>query len=595
MRRSVLIVMLDVMVLSVLSLTRGGGDPSNILPVHRWSAIIEQGLAKEQLLNDEIARLKEAAARERKAAELAERLAEMARAETDTSHKREEEALLRARIAEELARASAEQEAEARMAAALAEQARSAAEQAALDAAAKAKLAQGRETEAVKRADKARLEATMAEARAREARAKEADAMTKVSIAEKTKTEAEMAAKHALDRAAQARREAITAEMARKDAEKEVEAISETSAEAEKERLVAVQRAKDAEKAVENAIARAQFAEESVARESDRLTRIEAQLRIAQEEAVAARERAASAEEAAIQKTEQVKVAEKDKEKLQTKLEKVAENAQKLQLVLAETERDAEDAAKRLDRIETERKQSIWVLMPKALRRFDVKIVAHDLISHGRNWDNEKTFQLPLVYMNHVAFAVIDMDSIGFDWMLIGKNRIDSLDITFQDVSGDKVPMRMQSDVLVNNSEPRVMFLPVMNSKGNDDVLKPMGIERIRSEQIVEGVLFKKDAGDESVRVQVTPTHGNYVSIRKKLDTKTSIKAGVGDYVTTANGLYVGVMVTKEICYVLPPTLVGKQNYTRIPITRKQGEKYFNSFSAAADQVKALVKKMPKD
>jgi len=582
------------MVLSVLTLTRGGGNSTNILPVHRWSAIIEQGLAKEQMYKEEIARLKREAERERKAAELAEKLALLAKEETDQSRKREEEALLRAKAAEEMARNAAKQEAEARMAAALAEQARKEAEKAAREAAEQARLARERESEAVKRAEQARLEAKMAEARAREAREKELEALNKVSLAEKSKIQAEMAAKQALERVAEARKAAAEAEAARRQAEEQMKAITENTAEAEKERLLALQRAKAAEEAVKIATERARFAEQAADRESDRLARIEKELRIAQAEAAAARERAARAQEAVQQKTEQVKMAERDKEKLQSKLEEVVQNAQKLQLVLAETERNAEDAAKRLERIEREKKQSIWVMLPKALRQFDVHIVARDLISYGSNWVNDHSLQLPLVYLNNVAFAVIDIGSVGFDWVLIGRDRITGLDITFRETEKGKVPMRMQSDILVHKDEPRVLYLPVINSNG-EGILKPVGIERIRAEQIIDGILFKKDDASESVRVQLTPTKGSFVAVSKKLDAKTSTKPAVGDYVTTANGLYVGVMVTKNLCYVLPQSLVGKQNFLRIPITRKPGEIYFNSFSLAADRVKEMVKKMPKD
>lgn len=80
MRRSILIVMLDVMVLSVLALTagqRGGGAGLNIpVPMYRWSSMIEEGLRKEQAFQDQVAQLEAQLA---EAAEIAKQALEQAK------------------------------------------------------------------------------------------------------------------------------------------------------------------------------------------------------------------------------------------------------------------------------------------------------------------------------------------------------------------------------------------------------------------------------------------------------------------------------------------------------------------------------------
>jgi hypothetical protein len=81
MRRSILIVMLDVMVLSVLALTAGqrsgAAGVSVPVPMYRWSSMIEESLRKEQAFQDQVAQLEaqlaEAASIAKKALEQAEK------------------------------------------------------------------------------------------------------------------------------------------------------------------------------------------------------------------------------------------------------------------------------------------------------------------------------------------------------------------------------------------------------------------------------------------------------------------------------------------------------------------------------------------
>ena len=57
MKKSALIVMVDVMVLSVLSMQVGDGDSRSPIPIHRWSELIERGMQKEELYRSKIAEL----------------------------------------------------------------------------------------------------------------------------------------------------------------------------------------------------------------------------------------------------------------------------------------------------------------------------------------------------------------------------------------------------------------------------------------------------------------------------------------------------------------------------------------------------------
>lgn len=200
MRRSILICMLDVMVLSVLALNarhQAGGGAGNIpTPTSRAARLIEEGLRNDANFRDEIARLeaqlKETAEISRKALEqaaLAEARAERQRAENLQALEKLHEA--------ELAAA----------------QARSRADVAA------------REAELVnKQASEAKAKTLELEARELEAKARADAALARVAFAEKLAKEAERRAKEA-EQSANTRDTEILAfkeEAARAQAEKEV-------------------------------------------------------------------------------------------------------------------------------------------------------------------------------------------------------------------------------------------------------------------------------------------------------------------------------------------------------------------------------------
>lgn len=127
MRRSILVVMLDVMVLSVLSLSLGRGSSGFVLPVYRWSQIVAEGLEKEQayreLVEDMQTRLAAAQAESVAAAEAAReaaiqrRIAEEAAARVEARGSEAEARALDAQVRAEVAAQKA-REAEERMAAA---------------------------------------------------------------------------------------------------------------------------------------------------------------------------------------------------------------------------------------------------------------------------------------------------------------------------------------------------------------------------------------------------------------------------------------------------------------------------------------------
>ncbi|MDZ8118868.1 hypothetical protein [Pontiella agarivorans] len=236
MRRSILICMLDVMVLSVLALnarhTAGGGAGNIPAPTGRAAGLIEEGLRNEAGYREEIARLE---ARLKESAEISRKALEQA-------------ALVEARA--ERQRAENLQALEKLRAAELAAmQARSQADVAA------------REAELVSRqAEEARARTREFEAREREAKAQAEAALARVALAEKLAEEAERRAKE-IEKSADSRETEILAikeEVARARAEKEVaeqRAKELRTALADREAALHAARAAEAEASAKAAVA----------------------------------------------------------------------------------------------------------------------------------------------------------------------------------------------------------------------------------------------------------------------------------------------------------------------------------------------------
>lgn len=207
MRRSILIVMLDVMVLSVLALTarqRAGGGAGNIpAPSGQTERLIEEGLRNEAGYQSEIARLE---AQLKESAELSRHaLEQVAEAEARAERQRAENLTALAKLHQ--------------------------AEMAAVQATSQAQVA-SREAELVnQQVVEAKAKTLALELREREAKARANAALTRVALAEQ--------------QAERAERRAAEAEQSAGSQESQVLAFKEEAAVARAERKVAEQRAQE--------------------------------------------------------------------------------------------------------------------------------------------------------------------------------------------------------------------------------------------------------------------------------------------------------------------------------------------------------------
>ena len=514
MRRSILIVMLDVMVLSVLALTAGkrGGNENNIpVPLYRWSTVVEEGLRKEQAYQDEVARLEEQLARSAELAEQALRQAEEARAAAGRERSGSQEMQQRVHEMELAAE-------KARSAAALAERERELAER-------EQKLAQQTAEEARQQAEEF----------------------------ERLRAEAEQQSTQAQVKARTLQAEAATAESALEQAEREA---AETAA---------------------------------------KIAEMEAKL--AQMESLKAAEAAAK---------ERARTLEEERARLAAEQQRLAQQneqyAEKLAVLSGEVaalevqKQGAEQTAAQLEQekqiAEAESKKSVWIRRDESLCRVNISYTEYNS-GNRRDVVTERELMMPLVKVGRTVLVPADFRKLGLarSFFFGGlSDAVSQVGGTVRSVAGDGAALPLDS-IVVPGAEPQVCLIRFAGTQ--EGALESISMETLKERRIKDALLFSPDDVNEHGRVEIVPVIGSdYVAV----EPASGNKPKVGDYLLTDRGEFIGVMVTKEHCYVMPQVLSRTPPVIMIPIaSRNQDSVYFKEFirslNLARERVDAHLRK----
>lgn len=536
MRRSVLIVMLDVMVLSVLTLTRGGGDAARfVVPMYRWSSLIERGLEREEAFEQRVAELEQQAEQQAFALAEAQRLQAELTAAAQAAREREAAAATRA-----------DDEAQVRRAA---EERALAAREEALSAQAAAEAARERQQRAEEAARTALAAKESATARATQAEAEVVRARTETRLLEQRETEARQ-------RIESLRREAS--------------AGAERSAE-----LAAVVR--EAEQRLAEA---ARAAEEARQRETD------------------AAQTAAAALERERETLEQMRRIEQEFHRAQGRLEQVDETLQRAreaeqqtQIELATVRRDAETAVQTLEEIARERRQSVWVMREQAMRRFDVDVVVETRDTQPLR--TSATLHLPMVELEQGLYAISEFSTLRLDWRGIQRfSSLSEFSVAMHRPGGDP-PLARAPLLFSRQNEPRIVYIPLPRGSGEQG-LRPIGLTRLKEERVRSGLLFKAGEPDRSLRVEFTPSLDaeGYLLVRSA-EPGSRIDLREGDYILTENGFLVGIMVTRSLCYVIPADLPSPGQRRLLPLRKADGDPHLSELVKQARAAREQIRDLP--
>jgi len=110
----------------------------------------------------------------------------------------------------------------------------------------------------------------------------------------------------------------------------------------------------------------------------------------------------------------------------------------------------------------------------------------------------------------------------------------------------------------------------------------------LKEQRLKSALLFSPDDVNAYGEVEINPVFGSdYLKVRSL----TGDKPAVGDYLMSDKGEFIGVMVTKEDCYVTPQVLSRTPPPVQIPLTSANpDETYFTDFIQKLQQARALVK-----
>jgi len=542
-RRSVLILMLDVMVLSVLSMSLGGGDVRFPVPIHRWSELIERGLLKE--------------------AEYQERIAVL-QATADHAAEARQQAELRAMLAEEqekIIRLEAEQQ---RTVATRAERDAREAVLAARRAEADAAAEGGRREQLSEEAERAREREERAVAAAMEAERRAGEAGGRAEAVDERMQEALARIEEAAGREEEALGRAQQAELRARESETRIE-MAERHIEEVREMI---------RDAVEMERAYAERVADAVSREAE----IRGRADVMESELVKVQELASAAQSRIEDLRSNVSVLQ------------VREDVALRDLAAAEEDRDLVEAEMlaREQALAEDRQQSVWVKRDAAMRRLSVFM--QERVTRGVGERKEVELYLPLVRIGERIYLFTEFRTLEMDWWKIQYDR--NLETVRYDIrsleSGETEPYRALS-MLSLQAEPRVCLIvdPVADQEA---ALQAIGMQDLKEERIGQALLFDRYAPNRSIKVEITPALSAQYLIVKTAEPAARIRIRQGDYLLTENGRFIGVMVDSEHCFVVPSDFLDSEVSLQIPLVKPVGQNVHERFVDGARALRSRIR-----
>ena len=118
---------------------------------------------------------------------------------------------------------------------------------------------------------------------------------------------------------------------------------------------------------------------------------------------------------------------------------------------------------------------------------------------------------------------------------------------------------------------------------------------KLKQNRIQNAFLFKINDPNTVINVTLVPELvSDYAKVKlaergpRTIFSKTNIEPG--DYLLTENGKFIGIMTSKDSCYVLPAKLPPQDNRHHIPVTKPPGEKYYKAFVNSAREARKMMR-----
>lgn len=213
-----------------------------------------------------------------------------------------------------------------------------------------------------------------------------------------------------------------------------------------------------------------------------------------------------------------------------------------------------------------------------------------------RDFTVDEKFYLPEIRWSGKVFLVGALENVtGLLSRQTGYTRVAELSYSVSPAGKKAVtpPVPITEPLLAMGEDPRVCLLELdARMTAGSTPLNVMTAEALRKRGVQNLTLFKAGRyGDDSAqldgRCSMRPDTDDFLLIRNSLRSSSEVPAAVGDFVISREGQFVGVIVRVSVhsaegrseawCRLLPAQ-TDFSRAVRIPVVRKNGEEWFESF-----------------
>ena len=223
------------------------------------------------------------------------------------------------------------------------------------------------------------------------------------------------------------------------------------------------------------------------------------------------------------------------------------------------------------------------------------------------NYEKTGAFYLPKVMIAGKSYLVSSLDLLsGMREIITKSSRINKLNYTVAKPKGGKNKVRVKTPLLSLTRDNRVCMLEVPTVK--DEYVELLTYDKLRRRGLQSLILFKyKTFGEDSSNLDGRCSLGlkkgdNYLYIRNSVrKNEPELKVEIGDFIMTKQGMFVGVAIEIENfsagrqqrvkCFVFSDDFKVK-DVVKIPLIKASGEKYFTAFAGAVAKINYKLKNL---